>query len=115
MRALMLATAALLVLIPLSARAHGDAQWIADDPATRYCCGINDCGPVRVYGGTVEELEAGVWRVTIPPGGHPMLPDGAQRTFREGDSNVHWSKRLEPYVCGWGGELRCFFPEPKGS
>jgi hypothetical protein len=104
---------AFLIFVQL-AWGHGDAQWIADDPATRHCCGINDCGPVRVYNGTVEEVGPGEWLVTIPPGIHPKVPDGASRVFREGDKNVYPSQRLEHYVCAYAGALRCFFPEPMG-
>lgn len=96
------------------ARAHGDAAWIMENPETRACCGPQDCGPLRVYGGTVEESAPGEYRVTLPPGGHPLVPRGASKTFHEGGHNVYWSQRLEPYVCAWGGELRCFFPEPRG-
>ena len=94
--------------------AHGEAQWIADDPKTRHCCGINDCGPVRMYDATVEEVVPGEYLVTLPPNRHPMVPRGDQRLFREGDSNVYPSQRLEPYLCAYAGQLRCFFPEPRG-
>jgi hypothetical protein len=113
MKLAMLTTAALLTAIPL-AWGHGDAAWVMENPETRHCCGPQDCGPVRVYNGTVEEVGPGEWLVTIPPGTHPLVPDGASRVFREGDKNVYPSQRLEPYVCAYAGGLRCFFPEPMG-
>ena len=38
---------AFVLLSTTQAFAHGDASWIMNNPATSYCCGPNDCGPVR--------------------------------------------------------------------
>ena len=38
---------AICLLLSSPAFAHGDASWIMNNPATSYCCGPNDCGPVR--------------------------------------------------------------------
>lgn len=96
------------------ALAHGDAQWIADDPAISHCCGVQDCGPLRVYGATAVETSPGEWLVTLPPGRHPLAPQGHQRLFRQEDSNTYPSQRLEAYLCAFSGQIRCFFYEPRG-
>jgi hypothetical protein len=109
-----LLTGALLGSFGREAAAHGDASWIMENPETRVCCGPQDCGPLRIYDGTAEEISTGEWQVTIPPGTHPLVPRGDTRVFREGERGTYTSQRLEPYVCAYGGQIRCFFAEPMG-
>src|SRR3546814_3390925 len=48
-----------------------DASCTMENPEARICCGPHDCGPLRIYDGTAEEISTGGWQVTIPPGTHP--------------------------------------------
>jgi hypothetical protein len=74
-----LALAALaFIALPLAAFAHGDAQWIADDPKLSYCCGVHDCE------------RAPIAAVRPIPGGWEIVATGQR--FMEGDADLHPSR-----------------------
>jgi hypothetical protein len=62
-----LLTGALLGSFGREAAAHGDASWIMENPETRVCCGPQDCGPLRIYDGTAEEISTGEWQSQSHP------------------------------------------------
>lgn len=106
----MLCTAALLALIPLTAKGHGAAEWIMNHPQYSFCCGRDDCHPVHSIGGTVIETEPGVYLVHIPT--HKNAPDGATRTFRYGGPDTFDSQDAEFWVCVYANSIRCLFVAP---
>src|SRR3546814_15273547 len=77
-----------------------------ENPEARICCGPHDCGPLRIYDGTAEEISTGGWQVTIPPGTHQLVPGGDTRVFREGGRGPYTSQRLAPYVFALGRQSR---------
>ena len=97
MRALIvLAIAALLILAAVQAPwPHGLANWIMDDPQTRWCCGPQDCAVaepgevVRLFGGWLH----------VPPG--LVLLD------REGGHYVSIDSQV--WRCVGVGVFRCIF------
>lgn len=74
-----------ILLLSSPALAHGDAQWIMDDPRLRYCCGIDDCE--RAPPGTIVSI----------PGGWEILATGQR--FMEGDPDLHWSRDNDFWWC----------------
>jgi hypothetical protein len=109
MRFLMLATAAVLVMIPIAARGHGDAQWIMDDPNTRSCCGPSDCFPAGQMGISVEEIGPDTWLVTVTPEHPAIYANTRTRVFREGDPRMYLSPDHHFWACAYGNDIRCFF------
>jgi hypothetical protein len=96
---LMLAASAALALVSPVAFAHGDAEWIMENPATKYCCGPNDCA----------RLAAGA----VTADGDGWIFEG--RRFAPGDRNVHQSRDADFWACRYpGGDVRCFFYPPPG-
>src|SRR3546814_21098044 len=83
-----------------------DASCTMENPEARICCGPHDCGPLRIYDGTAEEISTGGWQVTIPPGTHPLVPGGATRVFRAGGRGTYPSQRLAAHAGASRGALR---------
>lgn len=84
--------------------AHGDAQWIANEPKFSYCCGIDDC-----------HVAADSEVVPIKDGWY--LPSTGQ-TFREGDPDLHVSRDHRPWWCkppSWNGWVKCLFVPGRGA
>lgn len=104
MKLAMLATAALLVLIPLSARGHDEAEWIQNHPEFGWCCSREDCNPSPE--GAVH------WT----PQGYAV--DGLFGTLDEGQRGFYRSPAVDrPWHCAIPGtqRLRCLFmPEGQG-
>lgn len=73
------------------AEAHGDADWIMDNPDTRFCCGPNDCFRApssQTPGVAVERAEGGGYIVRAKGKewffaeiGEPDPKNGTVRTF----------------------------------
>jgi len=68
----------LILFLASPALAHGDAQWIADDPKLSYCCGIHDCERVPLT--AVRPIR----------GGWEIISTG--QVFMEGDPDLHMSR-----------------------
>lgn len=102
----------LLIFAVEAARAHGDAQWIADDPTTDHCCGVDDCAWAPNPTTTVTEAGPGRWHVRVTT--HPNAPLGTERTFEEGGPDVFPSIDQHYWVCVYHGRVRCFFYPPAG-
>ena len=101
--ALGLLVAGLLLLLALGVRAHGDAAWIMADPATRWCCGPQDCFELQ----TVASTAAG-WEFASPVNGEKTVV-----TYRF--PNRYPSINEHFWVCMNGsGGVRCFFVSPEG-
>lgn len=105
-----LALVAALSLMAISANflgvahAHGDAQWIADEPKFSYCCGVHDCSVAP--DSEVREV----------PGGW-YLPSTGQ-TFLEGNPDLHVSRDNRPWWCkppSWNGWVKRLFVAARGS
>jgi hypothetical protein len=77
---------AVLTLGSTAAFAHGDASWIMTDPATRHCCGRDDCGP------DIESL------VQVIPGGWRILDTG-QIFLRSTPENIFPSVDKSFWTC----------------
>lgn len=89
---------AIICLVPTLAWAHGDAQWIMDDPKTSYCCGVIDCW---------KEPEGAV----MPAKGGYRITDTGQ-FFPFGHPDVHPSKDGDYWTCRpphMGGAVKCLF------
>jgi hypothetical protein len=93
----------------LYAKAHGDAQWIADsnqrDPVTGLlCCGAEDCDPLPGD------------RVKIVPGGYFLIDSEEmieQQRVLPSQTGDYWRCR---YTFGdMEGKTRCFFAPVPGS
>jgi hypothetical protein len=94
----------LLIGSTMPSLAHGDAQWIAADPRTSYCCGISDCE------------RAPLSAVKSVPGGW-YIPSTGQ-TFLHDSSDLHVSKDNDPWWCrppSMGGKVKCLFMPGGGA
>ncbi|MBM4071734.1 MAG: hypothetical protein FJ271_22830 [Planctomycetes bacterium] len=95
--------AALLLLAPISALAHGDAAWIRDNPKTAWCCNEKDCG--------IAPADA----ITRVDGGWQVIRTG--QVIRDGDPSIYPSPDLHIWWCRWPdpNNVRCLFIPPAGS
>lgn len=73
------------VLVTSAAFAHGDAQWIMDDPKTRFCCGPSDCE--RAPLGAVRPIKGG-WEIV-----------STGQRFMDGAADLHPSKDNDFWWC----------------
>jgi len=106
---------AFLVMIARPASAHGDAQWIIDNPATYYCCGPQDC---TVIPASIVKPIAGGYTVFWNGKWWPFQRDGKDK-FSE--RRVWPSERASWWMCVKldrdnpgieNGDPRCLFEPP---
>lgn len=97
--------AALAVLLPLSAAAHGDADWIRQggylDRDGNRCCGPEDCH--RAPAGAIVRTADG-WRT--PASG---------QNWRRGEPGLYDSEDLAAWWCVRAGVIHCIFVPPEAT
>lgn len=105
MRIAMVLTALALVLIPLTARGHGDAEWIRQNSRLTWCCSPGeDCWAVPS-------------RVTFGEDGYYHV-QGLTGRKRQGDMGFYRIPELtQPWACQTPGtnELRCLIMPGAGG
>ena len=103
--------AAAIMVALLDARAHGEAQWIMDNPGYvdldgRHCCGPSDGG--RSDASQFRESDEGIWvkhgagEVLMPR--RTMVGHGLYASIDDG-----W------WLCINGGRVRCVFKPTTGG
>lgn len=103
------------------ARAHNNAQWIADggyrNAAGELCCGVVDCG--EYVGGSIVAREDGYHvQATFAVG---TRSDNTDFSFTfDLQEVVPYSQALPSpdsnyWACRWGGERKCFFAPPPAT
>lgn len=106
-----------LALLPVSAYAHGPADWIRQggykNAVGELCCGERDCG---VYVRGSIKVVAGGYQVNA----EFQVGEGATAQFvhvREfvPEAEATPSPDGQYWRCYWGGKRKCFFAPPQGS
>lgn len=98
--------AAAIVLLSAAALAHGDAQWIQDDPRHVDDLGIHCCGPTdceRIPPGAVKIEDKGVRIIETGQ----FFPYTRQGMYHSIDGDLWWCRRA--------GEVKCIFIPHSGS
>lgn len=97
---------AALLIAPAMAHAHGEAQWIQDNPqylrqeSTLHCCGPTDCE--RAPPGSFHRVPGG-WRVKSTG---QFFPESRRGTYPSPNLDAWWCRNTE--------RVFCIFPAPEG-
>lgn len=97
------AAIAFAITLPLSASAHGPADWINEggyhNAAGEACCGERDCRVVHAH------------HVTLPAPGYRVFE--TSEFIPEAEATPSTGGQF--WRCEWGGKRKCFFAPPESN